>query len=116
MLLHSHYVEAFEDIALRTAPLSAAEAREMVAETVAGRLLAGARGRPPADLDALASLMTRLAGLVCAAPELAEIEFNPVIVHPAGQGLTIVDARALLTPALPSVPPIPSTPLRTSLT
>lgn len=96
------YVEAFEDVALRTAPLSAAEAREMVAETVAGRLLAGARGRPPGDLDALTSLMTCLADLACAAPELAEVEFNPVVVHLAGQGLTIVDARAFLTPALPS--------------
>ena len=93
------YVEAFADFALRTAPLSVTEARAMMAETVAGRLLEGARGRPPADLDALAHLMARIAGLACAAPELAEIEFNPVIVHPAGQGLTIVDARALLVPA-----------------
>lgn len=93
------YVEAFADFALRTAPLSVTEARAMMTETVAGRLLEGARGRPPADLDALAQLMARIAGLACAAPELAEIEFNPVIVHPAGQGLTIVDARAILVPA-----------------
>jgi acetyltransferase len=93
------YVEAFADFALRTAPLSVSEARAMLAETVAGRLLEGARGRPPADIDALARLMARIAGLACAAPQLAEIEFNPVIVHPAGQGLTIVDAGAVLVPA-----------------
>ncbi len=90
------YVEAIQDVALRLTPLTHADARALIAETIVGRLLAGARGQPPADIPALADLIVRVADLAHAHPELAEFECNPVIVHPAGYGVTIVDARALL--------------------
>ncbi len=91
------YVEALRDVAFRIAPFDAEEARAMIAETVAGRLLMfGARGRVPGDVDALVRLLQLVAGLALAAPMLREFELNPVIVHPAGQGATVVDARAIL--------------------
>ncbi|HEY53544.1 MAG TPA: acetate--CoA ligase family protein [Caldilineae bacterium] len=90
------YVEALKDVAFRIAPLSRADARNMIAETVAGRLLAAPRGGPPGDIDAVAELILKVADLALAVPDLAEFELNPVIVHPAGGGVTTVDARAIL--------------------
>ncbi len=91
------YVEALRDVAFRIAPFDDEEARRMMGETVAGRMLMhGGRGRRPGDVDALVQLMQRVAALVLAVPELAEFELNPVIVHDPGQGVTVVDARAML--------------------
>ena len=91
------YVEALRDVSFRIAPFSDEQARQMLGETVAGRmLLFGARGRRPGDVDALAALIRRVAALALAIPELAEFELNPVIVHEPGQGVTVVDARAVL--------------------
>jgi len=91
------YVEALRDVAFRIAPLADEDARDMIAETVAGRLLIrGTRGRRPGDVEALASLIQQVAALALAVPHLSEFELNPVIVHPAGQGVTVVDARAIL--------------------
>jgi len=59
-------------------------------------LLAGARGQPPADLDALADVLVRIADLALACPALAELDLNPVFVYPQGQGCLAVDARLML--------------------
>jgi acetyl-CoA synthetase (ADP-forming) len=91
------YVEALRDVSFRIAPFDEEDARRMIAETVAGRLLMfGARGQRPGDVDALVRLIQQVAALALAVPDLSEFELNPVIVHPAGQGVTVVDARALL--------------------
>ncbi len=90
------YVEALADVAVRVAPIDREQAAAMIAETVVGGLLAGARGRSPADIPALTDLIVRVSDLACAAPELAEFELNPVLVHPATEGVTAVDARAVL--------------------
>ncbi len=91
------YVEALRDVSFRIAPLGEEDAQAMIAETVAGRLLmSGARGRRPGDVAALVQVIRQVAALALAVPRLAEFELNPVIVHPAGQGVTVVDARAIL--------------------
>ena len=91
------YVEALRDVSFRIAPLGKEDARAMIAETAAGRLLMrGARGRKPGDVDALAELIVRVADLALAVAALNEFELNPVIVHPAGEGVTVVDARVIL--------------------
>lgn len=61
--------------------------------------LAGWRGRPPADVPALVEAAARFGDLFLACPELAELEINPLMVLPSGQGLRVVDALA--TPAGP---------------
>ncbi len=70
----------------------------MIEETVAGRLLANPRGGEPGDINAVVELILKVADLALSAPELSEFELNPVIVHPAGYGATVVDARAILLP------------------
>ena len=64
------------------------------------RLLEGFRGHPPADIDALVRLVLQVSAFAWANRDrVLEIELNPVIVHPAGAGVTIVDA--LITLAAP---------------
>jgi len=85
--------ELFRDVIYRPAPVSAAEASAMLAELRAAPLLNGFRSAPKADVSALSQLIAQVSVLAAdACDEIAEIELNPVLVHPAGQGVTIVDA------------------------
>jgi len=90
------YVEVLRDVAFRLAPLSEKEAQEMVAETAAGRLLNGVRGQPPGDVDAVADVLVRVGRLMADLPEVTEIDLNPLIVGPAGEGAWAVDVRIVL--------------------
>lgn len=92
--------ELFKDVVYRPAPVSAAGAREMIAALVSAPLLDGFRGAPKADIDALALLLAQVSQLAAGLRDsVAEIEINPVIVHPAGEGATIVDALVVRAPA-----------------
>jgi len=90
-------VEALDDVAFRITPLTAQDAHETVRALRGRRLLEGFRGRPPADLCALEDLLLRLSALVEAVPELDEIDLNPVLALPPGEGCRIVDARLRVT-------------------
>jgi acetyltransferase len=85
--------ELFRDVIYRPAPVSATEASAMLAELKAAPLLSGFRGAAKTDIPALSKLISQLSVLAAQArEEIAEIELNPVLVHPQGQGVTIVDA------------------------
>jgi acetyltransferase len=88
------YVEVLDDTAARLAPLDRAEARRMLDELRMAPALRGARGRPAVDLDALADTICRFAALAAAAPALADLEINPLLVGPAGA--RALDARGRL--------------------
>ncbi len=89
-------VEGLKDVAFALAPLTRPEAEHMLAETWAGRKLAGFRNLPPADRAAALDVLFRLAQLAHDFPALAEIEINPLRVLPAGQGALAVDVRVRL--------------------
>ncbi|MBR0776879.1 acetate--CoA ligase family protein [Bradyrhizobium diazoefficiens] len=85
--------ELFRDVVYRPAPVGAEEAGAMLAALKAAPLLTGFRGAAKADVAALAQLVADISVLAARhAAEIAEIELNPVLVHPQGQGVTIVDA------------------------
>ena len=85
--------ELFRDVIYRPAPVSAAEAAAMLAELKAAPLLNGFRGAAKADIAALAQLIAHVSLLAAVyRDQISEIEINPVLVHPQGQGVTIVDA------------------------
>src|ERR1700682_1225752 len=85
--------ELFRDVIYRPAPVSAAEASAMLSELKAAPLLNGFRGAAKADIPALSKLISQVSVLAAQfSRELSEIEINPVLVHPEGQGVTIVDA------------------------
>jgi acyl-CoA synthetase (NDP forming) len=90
------YVEVFGDVALRVAPVSAAEVRKMFAEIRGGKLLEGVRGQPPADLETLARMSQRISQLICDLPQIKELDLNPIKVLPRGQGCFAVDCRMII--------------------
>lgn len=90
------YVELFRDVAFRVAPLTAEEARQMITETHAGRLLTGFRGHPVADLDAVVDVILRLSRLALDFPQVEEAEVNPLLVFPEGNGALALDGRVIL--------------------
>ena len=85
--------EILDDIALRLAPLNPAQARDLMAETRIGRILAGTRGRPAADLDSLGRALGLLSQLMMHFPHIREVDLNPVLVFPGKPGLVALDAR-----------------------
>ncbi len=68
----------------------------MVAETAAGRLLAGVRGQGPRDVEGVVEALCRVAQLMADLPEVAEVDLNPLIVGQAGEGTWAVDVRIVL--------------------
>ena len=79
------FVEIFADVAFRVPPFDKAEARRMIAQTKGAKLLAGARGRPAADVGALVDVIMKLQRLaVDHADRIAELDINPLVVSPSG--------------------------------
>ncbi|MBO9714554.1 acetate--CoA ligase family protein [Sphingomonas sp.] len=60
-----------------------------------GALLDGFRGSPALDVDAVARLVATLGRLLLGTPAIREIDLNPVVVHPSGQGAVALDALIL---------------------
>ncbi|MBV8165152.1 MAG: acetate--CoA ligase family protein, partial [Alphaproteobacteria bacterium] len=87
------FVEILEDVAFRLPPIGPEEAREMLQVLRGYKLLAGARGQAPADLDALVDAITRVSWLARDLGDvIGELDINPVRVLPQGRGIRVVDA------------------------
>jgi acyl-CoA synthetase (NDP forming) len=85
--------ELLRDVVYRPAPVSPDEAITMLGELKTAPLLNGFRGAAKADVTALAKLVADISQLASALKsEISGIELNPVLVHPAGEGVTVVDA------------------------
>jgi acetyl coenzyme A synthetase (ADP forming)-like protein len=89
-------VEVLGDHVTRLAPLTDADAREMVTGLRGSALLAGYRGQPAVDIDSLVQVLHRVSRLVEELPEVAELDCNPVIATP--DGALVVDARLRIDP------------------
>ncbi|HEU4367575.1 MAG TPA: acetate--CoA ligase family protein [Methylomirabilota bacterium] len=86
------FVELLRDAAVRVPPLDRAEALAMLAELRGAALLRGARGRPPADVDALADTLVRVARLAEShGASLRALDLNPLVVLAEGHGAVAVD-------------------------
>ena len=89
----SVYVEVMKDVAFAPAPLTEDDAHALLEQLKGRALLDGMRGEPAADVSALVDLMFNLG---CFAADFAdtiqEFDLNPVLVHPAGNGVSVVDA------------------------
>jgi acyl-CoA synthetase (NDP forming)/GNAT superfamily N-acetyltransferase len=94
--------DVLADRAARLAPLTDADADELIGSIRSAPLLLGFRGRQAADLKALQDLLLRVSRLADDLPELAELGLNPVIARP--DGVAVVDARIRLAPAEPQDP------------
>ncbi|PMR78762.1 acetate--CoA ligase family protein [Billgrantia endophytica] len=88
------FVEILEDVAFRSIPLSRHDAASMVEQIKAKKILAGVRGEPAVDKEALIDLLLTVSRIVEAYPQLSELDLNPVIVH--ADGYAVVDARVIV--------------------
>jgi acetyl coenzyme A synthetase (ADP forming)-like protein len=87
-------VDVLADASFRLHPLTASDAGEMIDELRGARLLRGYRGAPPADEAALRDVLLRISSLIELAPEIQELDLNPVIVK--ASGAVVADARIRL--------------------
>jgi acyl-CoA synthetase (NDP forming) len=88
-------VEIFQDVSLRLLPLTKDEALSMIQEIKGYGLIAGYRGQPPVDENALADCLLAVARMAENNPKLIEIDMNPVVAYP--DGILVVDARVIVT-------------------
>lgn len=88
------YTEVFQDVRRALAPVSAEEARSMIASLRLFPLLQGVRGQRPADVDGLVDVLVRLSNLAWDHPEIVELDINPVFV--GADGCCAVDCRIVI--------------------
>ncbi|OZI34002.1 CoA-binding protein [Bordetella genomosp. 10] len=97
------YVEALDDVAVLLPPFGAEDVAAKLRGLRIGALLAGVRGDPPADVEALAEQAVRLGRYARAAGgRVASVDINPVLVGARGQGAVALDALVELAGAPPS--------------
>jgi len=105
-------VETIGDRALALPPLNQVLARDLVGRTRVARLLAGYRGRPAADMEALCTVLVRIATLLADLPEVQELDINPLLADE--HGVLALDARmrvaaaAQIGPARFAIRPYPA--------
>ncbi|MQY38003.1 Protein lysine acetyltransferase Pat [Streptomyces sp. RB17] len=86
-------VEVLHDAAVRVPPFGEDQARAMVGELRGRALLDGVRGRPPADREALVEVILRVQRMALELGEfVSELDINPLLVLPRGQGAVALDA------------------------
>ncbi|MFD7792722.1 acetate--CoA ligase family protein [Streptomyces sp. NPDC059759] len=86
-------VEVLRDAAVRVPPFGDDEARAMLSELRGRALLDGVRGAPPADVDALVEVVVRVQRMALElGDEISELDINPLMVLPRGQGAVALDA------------------------
>ncbi|WP_169804402.1 acetate--CoA ligase family protein, partial [Polaromonas jejuensis] len=93
------FVEVMKDVVLRRCPFGEDVAEQMIRAIQGAPLLLGARGKPPADVKALAAMLSRLSVFAHqAGPSLQSIDLNPVFALPEGQGAYAADAVIEVAP------------------
>lgn len=99
------FVEVMKDVVLRRCPFGEDVAEQMIRGIQGAPLLLGARGKPVADVKALAAMLSRLSVFAHqAGPRLQSIDLNPVLALPQGQGAFAADAVVVLSSASDPVP------------
>jgi len=88
------FVEVLDDVSFRVAPVSEADAEEMIREIRGYRILRGYRGRPPADLEAVKEIIFKVSRMVTELREIGEVDLNPIYVYE--EGAVAVDVKIIL--------------------
>lgn len=93
------WIEALHDVRLLPPDLTEAQILRELQRLKGAKLLSGLRGAPPVDVAAVAAVVRRLSALMLANPGIAEIDINPLIALPAGQGIVALDALFVMDAA-----------------
>ena len=89
------YVEVLKDVSHRLAPITVAEAKQMISEVKSYPILLGARGRKALDINAVADTIVRVSQISQDFEEIQEIEINPLMVQE--NGCIAVDALVVIS-------------------
>ena len=92
------YVELFQDVVFRLAPIGRNEARRMMRNIKGFKIFKGFRGRPNSDIDTVEKSLVQLSDMVMNHPEIKELDINPLLIHAKGKGATVADCRIMLEP------------------
>lgn len=87
------YVEILKDVSFRIAPIIESDAREMIEEIKTIKLLKGARGAKPSDINSIVEILLKISQLVTDFPEIMEMDINPLFVKAEGLGSIAGDVR-----------------------
>ncbi len=85
------FIEVLKDVQSSLVPICASEAKDMLTKLRGYKILQGVRGQQPVNVDVYAEQIARVAALVMAAPEIAEMDLNPLLGNP--KNVVAVDAR-----------------------
>lgn len=92
------FAEMAAEVTLRVCPISKQDAQDMVNEVAGSRILIGSNGRPKADVDSLINTLVRVSELAVNLEGIIdEININPLIVLPRGQGVKVLEAVITLS-------------------
>jgi acetyltransferase len=91
------FVETLQDVSFRLAPMWEVSAEIMLQSIKSYKVLLGVRGNPPSDIDSIKDCILRLSQLVSEHPQISELDINPLLVYPEGQGCVVADSRIALT-------------------
>ena len=91
------FVEVLKDVSFRLIPFNENDAREMLKELKAYKILEGIRGEPERDIDSLVDVMLAVSKMVNENPEITELDCNPTFVYEKGKGTLVVDARIIIS-------------------
>jgi acetyltransferase len=89
------FVELFQDVVFRLAPVGRNSARRMVRSIKGYKLFRGFRGRPVCDIESLEKAIVSLSEMCINHPEILEMDINPLLSHE--QGSTVADCRIILS-------------------
>jgi acyl-CoA synthetase (NDP forming) len=90
------FVEVFEEVAVRVAPISRREALAMIKDLRGAPILMGARGDKRFDIEAVVDAILRIGQLLCDFPQIQELDINPLRVFHENEGCRALDARIIL--------------------
>ncbi len=88
------YVELFEDVSFRLAPIDELEAEEMLKETKGYKILTGYRGMPKGDIEGLKKLLVTVSKIMAEREDILELDLNPVRVFP--DRVVVLDAKIIV--------------------
>jgi len=88
--------EILGDVRLLAADMTAEAVEAELMQLKSAAILSGYRGAPALDVPALAQLIVTLGRMLRAEPSIREVDLNPVILHPKGQGVVALDALMLV--------------------
>lgn len=87
------YVELFDDVSFRLAPITEKEAEKMMKETKGYKILTGYRGQPKADIDAIKKLLVKVSQAMNERTKIEELDLNPVRAFP--DRVLVLDAKII---------------------